>query len=235
MKPIASTLLSLMFKFASLLILMPRKAISTMVELRKKSFCTCGVGARLRPASKIKNKQIDPRMISVGANSIVDGELLVFSKAGKISIGNYCYIGEGSRIWSFDSVTIGNRVLISHNVNIHDSNSHSISSSERHAEFKEMVDNEIIRKEFNITRGAIILEDDVWVGFNSIIFKGVTIGRGAIIAAGSVITKDVAAYTLVGGNPAQVIRNLDHDRHDMGAGGRLAQITAGSRAGMLPR
>lgn len=57
-----------------------------------------------------------------------------------------------------------------------------------------------------ISKGDIIVKDDVWIGLNSIILSGVTIGQGAIVAAGSVVTKDVPAYSIVGGNPARVIK-----------------------------
>jgi acetyltransferase-like isoleucine patch superfamily enzyme len=49
----------------------------------------------------------------------------------------------------------------------------------------------------------------VWIGFNSIILKGVTIGEGAVIAAGSVVTKDVSPYTIVGGNPAKFLKKIE--------------------------
>ena len=58
-----------------------------------------------------------------------------------------------------------------------------------------------------MTKGAIIIEDEVWLGDDSIILLGVTIGKGAIVAAGSVVTKDVPPYTIVGGNPAKFIKN----------------------------
>lgn len=62
------------------------------------------------------------------------------------------------------------------------------------------------------TKGAIIIEDEVWLGANSIILSGVTIGKGAIVAAGSVVTKDVPPYTIVGGNPAKFIKNRVPER-----------------------
>ncbi|WP_449401090.1 CatB-related O-acetyltransferase [Chryseobacterium wanjuense] len=64
----------------------------------------------------------------------------------------------------------------------------------------EPVENEKISKEL------IIIEDDVWIGSNSVILSGVKIGRGSIIGAGSVITKDVEPYSIVGGNPAKILR-----------------------------
>lgn len=57
-----------------------------------------------------------------------------------------------------------------------------------------------------ISKGDIIVKDDVWIGLNSIILSGVTINQGAVVAAGSVVTKDVPSYAIVGGNPAKVIK-----------------------------
>lgn len=57
-----------------------------------------------------------------------------------------------------------------------------------------------------VSKGDIIVEDDVWIGFRSIILSGVHIGQGAVIAAGAVVTKDVPPYAIVAGNPAQIIR-----------------------------
>lgn len=57
-----------------------------------------------------------------------------------------------------------------------------------------------------LTKGSIIVEDDVWIGSNAIILSGVTLGKGTIVAAGSVVVKSTQAYSIVGGNPAMVIK-----------------------------
>lgn len=57
-----------------------------------------------------------------------------------------------------------------------------------------------------VSKGSIIIEDEVWIGFGTIILSGVKIGKGSIIAAGSVVTKDIASYAIAGGNPAKVIK-----------------------------
>lgn len=57
-----------------------------------------------------------------------------------------------------------------------------------------------------VSKGDIVVEDDVWIGYRSTILSGVRIGQGAIVAAGSIVTKDVPPYAIVGGNPAKVIK-----------------------------
>jgi acetyltransferase-like isoleucine patch superfamily enzyme len=64
----------------------------------------------------------------------------------------------------------------------------------------------ILDAPLDLSKASITVEDDVWIGANSIILPGVTIGRGAVIGAGSVVTKDVAPYAICAGNPARVVR-----------------------------
>ena len=69
---------------------------------------------------------------------------------------------------------------------------------------------EIASKDWSVVVSKPIkICDKAWIGLNCIVLKGVTIGEGAVVAAGSVVTKDVPAWTLVGGAPAKVIRSLD--------------------------
>jgi len=87
--------------------------------------------AVLHPEAHIENILRQPEAIAIGAHTHIRGQLQIFWNGGKITIGEWCYIGEGSRIWSQASVTIGNHVLIAHLVDIHDTNSHPIDWRER--------------------------------------------------------------------------------------------------------
>jgi acetyltransferase-like isoleucine patch superfamily enzyme len=138
--------------------------------------------------------------IRIGNNCVINGELLTFAHSGAVQIGDWCYIGEGSRVWSSKQIIIGNRVLIAHNVNIHDTNSHPINMERRHLHFKAIKNTGHPRNIEDIKAKDIVIEDDVWIGFNSIILKGVTIGKGSIIGAGSVVTKDIPAGSIYAGN-----------------------------------
>jgi acetyltransferase-like isoleucine patch superfamily enzyme len=146
--------------------------------------------------------------ISIGKDCVIRGELRVFNTGGKIQIGDYCYIGPASKLWSSKEINIGDRVLISHNVNIHDNNSHSLDDMERHQGFIFMISNNGLLQKQDFREKPIVIEDDVWIGFNATIAKGVRIGKGAIISANSVVIKDVEEYTVVAGNPAKAIKKL---------------------------
>lgn len=145
--------------------------------------------------------------IEVGANSHIRGELLVFGHGGRIRMGAWCYLGEGSRIWSAGSVSIGDRVLISHLCTIMDNLTHPIGAAARHAQFRAIVESGH-PSEIELGVRPVVIEDDALIGCHSVILRGVTIGRGAIVGAASIVTRDVPAYTIVAGNPARHVREL---------------------------
>jgi len=170
---------------------------------------TIHVGARIRNTRKFRGA------IVVGRNTHVLGELLIFAHGGNITIGEWSYIGVGTRIWSGRLVSIGDRVLISHNVNIFDSLTHPIDAIARHKHYVEVVTNGFpATLGVDLSEKQVVIGNDVWVGCQSLIMRGVSIGNGAVIAAGSVVTKDVPAYSVVAGNPARVIRELVPDADD---------------------
>lgn len=174
-----------------------------------KTKCTIGEKTIIFEEANINNFFNDKSKICIGKQSYIRGELLILSKEGSITIGDYCYIGDLTRIWSVKSIIIGNRVLISHNVNIHDSNSHPSSASRRHQQAMGIFNNGHTGDLDDVPSDSIVIEDDVWIGFNSTILKGVRIGRGTIVGANTLITKDIPEYSVVVGNPAVIIKKLE--------------------------
>ena len=144
--------------------------------------------------------------ISIGKECNIEGLILVYPYGGNIAIGNYCSLSIHSRIISTNKIKIGDRVLIAHNVNIIDNNSHPIDANKRHLDFMESYTIGMQKHDLNGT--PIFIEDDVWIGHDTTILKGITIGRGAIIGACSLVTKDVAPWTVNVGNPLRVIKSL---------------------------
>ena len=96
--------------------------------------------------------------------------------------------------------------MISHGVNVHDTVSHSLSAASRHHHFIDILTTGHPRTFDDLPAQApIVIEDDAWLGFNSTVLKGVTIGRGAVVGACAVVTKNVEPFSVVAGNPARVV------------------------------
>lgn len=188
--------------------LLESKLTEYAIEKCKKNSVS-GQDSEFSGAARVINPSGKKENILIGESSHIYGELLVFGYGGKIRIGSFSFVGENSKIWSGDSVTIGDHVFISHNCNIVDTNSHETDYLERRESHLYRLKNNLTTGvKGNVDTAPVIIEDHVWISFNVIILKGVKIGKGAIIAAGSVVTKDVAAFSLVAGNPAKHIKTL---------------------------
>ena len=173
-----------------------------------KSRASFGSNVIINQNTIIWNLANDRDLISIGDSSFIEGELQVFAYGGKITIGKNCYIGRNSKLWSGESIEIGNNVLISHNVGIVDTNAHEVDAFERQERHKEFLKSGHWKTKGSIQTAPIKVCDNAWINFDVIILKGVTIGEGAIIAAGSIVTKSVAPYTMVAGVPAKFIKQL---------------------------
>jgi len=135
------------------------------------------------------------KMKNIGENVIID-KTVVFSSSSNIEIGSNCYIGPYGNIHGLGGVTIENSVIIGPRVIIYSSN-----HNYKNAQFIPY-DREVIKK-------PVYIEKGVWIGDSVKIVPGVKIGMGSIIGMGSVVTKDVEPFSVIGGNPARVIRKRD--------------------------
>jgi acetyltransferase-like isoleucine patch superfamily enzyme len=144
-------------------------------------------------------------VLSVGAGSIVEAVLACEKAGAEITIGKRSFIG-GSLLASASKISVGDDVLISWGCSIVDHDSHSLSWELRSRDVEDWYVGE--KDWTNVAMAPVRINDRAWLGFNVSILKGVTIGEGAVVAACSVVTRDVPPYTLVAGNPARVIRRL---------------------------
>ena len=119
--------------------------------------------------------------IKIGKNSSIGGRALILCTRAKLIIGNYVMIGPQVTIITGD-----------HKINAIGKYMADVSDSEKDPE------NDL----------PVVIEDDVWIGANSTILKGVTIGEGAVIGSGSLVTKDIPAWTIAIGHPAKVMKEL---------------------------
>lgn len=124
--------------------------------------------------------------VSIGVWGVAEGE-------GGITIGDYVMISPGVRMSAANHITIGDSCMFANGAYITDSDWHGIYDR-------------VGRDQANL---PINIADNVWVGDHATILKGVSIGENSIVAAGAVVTKDVEANTVVAGNPAKKIRDLD--------------------------
>lgn len=150
-----------------------------------------------------------PGRIRIGNHCRVYG-VLQSQGNGKITIGDHTCIYERSLIGSVNSIEIGNCVIISNHVHIFDNNNHPTSPAVRHKMCVEGFEGDPWRWTHADSR-PVVIEDDVWVGEYATILKGVTVGRGSIVASHAVVTKDVPPYAIVAGNPAKVVKELPKD------------------------
>lgn len=148
-----------------------------------------------------------PSQLSIGERSIFNGQIVSDREGSVIVIGRDTFIGDSLLICA-QRIDIGNDVLISWGCTIVDHHSHAVTWPERSRDVSEWYAG---RKDWRHVRIAPIkIQDRAWVGFNSIILAGVTIGEGAVVGCASVVTKDVEPYTIVAGNPARLIRSVQH-------------------------
>ena len=152
--------------------------------------------------------------ITLGDNCMLDCKILFESGSGNVSIGDNVYIGE-STLLCRTKIEIKDNVFIAWGCYIYDHDSHSLNYIDRIEDINRQ--NSDYRNGLNFIQNknwdtvatkSIKICSYAWIGMNVIILKGVTIGEGAIVAAGSVVTKDVAPWTIVGGNPAIFLKTL---------------------------
>ena len=157
-------------------------------------------------------RKIKWRRYKFGENFIVGVRVYLWAR-DEITIGDNFYMGKDSQIETDciigDNVMIGNKVAI---VGKYDHNYQKIGVPIRLAP-------RIRDKDYN-WKGLgqrTIIEDDVWIGYGAIIMSGITLKKGCIIAAGSIVTKDTLAYSIYGGNPARKITDRFNFEEDLEA------------------
>lgn len=145
----------------------------------------------------------DSKLVSVGKYSYGELNVISFNKNSKLKIGSLCSIAQNVKFILDADHRIDTISTFPFKVKI----------------FKEI-------KYEAISKGDIIIEDDVWIGYGAMILSGVKIGQGAVIAAGAIVTRDVPPYAIVGGIPARILKyrfsqdiikillNIDYDKFD---------------------
>jgi galactoside O-acetyltransferase len=177
-------------------------------------------------SEKLSSIKLDIRLIDtykeprvfVGNNCRINGKIVFESDEGKVIFGDNVSFS-GSTIISRTLVTFENDIYVAWGCTFYDHDSHSLNYLERVKDRQQEIDdiltnkkNPLFTKNWEVVNSKPIhIQSHAWIGMNVIILKGVTIGEGAIVGAGSVVTKDVPSWTIVGGNPAKVIKQIPNE------------------------
>jgi acetyltransferase-like isoleucine patch superfamily enzyme len=147
---------------------------------------------------------VAPIGLRVGHHVTIWRTALSIEPEGFVEIGDYCYLANSSLVCS-SRITLGARVLVAGGVTIADSDFHPIAPAARLADTIALSPVGDRRRRPVVEARPIVIEDDVWIGYNATILKGVRVGAGAVIEPGSLVLKDVPAGVHVAGNPARVV------------------------------
>jgi galactoside O-acetyltransferase len=133
--------------------------------------------------------------LSIGEGTCIESDCTLLCPGAPMTLGTGCYLNRNVRLGSNGSAsfTMGDNVMIGPNV---------VMDTSRHNDAR--ID--IPMKAQGLSYAPIIIGDDVWIGANVVITCGITVGRGSIVGAGAVVTRDVPPYSMVAGVPARVIR-----------------------------
>ena len=163
---------------------------------------------------QIRSPKENHLYLETGVHCLLEGRYVFEKNSGHIKIGDRCHIGNSTFI-SINEIVVDDDVTIAWDCLFYDHNSHSTDWEERkndtEQEFKDIQAglNPIANKNWYVVKSAPIhICSKAWIGVGAKILKGVTIGEGAIVAAGSVVVKNVDPWTIVGGNPAQIIKQM---------------------------
>lgn len=146
--------------------------------------------------------QKDPAL-AVGEDCILDGVHFAMGRDARVSVGDRCSFSHAVLLSELE-IRIGHNVVIGWNATIADTDFHPLDPAERISDaIACSPQGRALRPE--VPRLRVVIENDVWIGPNATVLKGVRIGRGALIEPGSLVARDVPQFSRVIGNPARVV------------------------------
>ena len=156
-----------------------------------------GKGSIIRRKARLD--LIPSKKITLGVRSTIEDYAIINNQMGDILIGDHCQVT--SRVKLVGPVTLGNYVVIGSGAQItgltHNYEDISIPIAQQ-----------------GVSPCRTIIEEDVWIGGNSCINQGITIGKHSLVGSGSVVTKSVPPYSIVGGNPARILKQYDFEKKE---------------------
>lgn len=144
--------------------------------------------------------------VTIGEGSNIEGRIVLERAGVTVRIGSRTHVGGNTLLDAACGIEIGDDVLVAFDVLVMDHDSHALRFADRSGDVAAWMAG---RKDWTqVPCAPVRIRDKVWIGARVCILKGVEIGEGAVVGTGSVVTKDVAPWTVVAGNPARVVREL---------------------------
>ena len=183
------------------------------VKRRFKNKMSFGEGTNFLPQFSLRVHNNDK--VIIGEDCMLGVSITSEGNGAYFKFGDRVYIGK-SQIICRSGIEFESNILVAWGVTFYDHDSHSLDYMSRREDITQQIEdyrnnngNYVKTKDWSVVKTKPIkVCKDSWIGMNAVILKGVTIGEGAIVAACSVVTKDVPAFTVVAGNPAIVVKKL---------------------------
>jgi acetyltransferase-like isoleucine patch superfamily enzyme len=176
-------------------------------------------------------RSVVPEGVRIGRGaSVYLGVMFDVGPRGRVRVGDFTLMN-GARIICDAEVSISEYCLISWNTVLMDTRRLPLAPAARRAELEQVPGRQPRRAAADVPAQPIRIERNVWIGFDSCVLPGVTIGEGAIVGARSVVVQDVPPFTVVVGNPARAVRQLDPDESQRTVEEAIAAATPAKRDG----
>lgn len=145
----------------------------------------------------------------IGSNCMLSGNITIHNPAATIFIGDRVFIGPNTELFCYEGITIESDVMLSWGITVIDTNAHSLEWENRKNDVIDWMKGAGHKNWSIVESKSIKIESKSWIGFKSIILKGVIIKEGSIVGSGSVVTKSTEPFSIVAGNPAVFIKRTN--------------------------
>jgi acetyltransferase-like isoleucine patch superfamily enzyme len=157
----------------------------------------------------IANAAFNYLNVTIGNDCMLSGKIVLVNNKARVTIGDGVFIGPDTTLFVTDHIQIEQDVMISWGCTLIDTNAHSLHSAERLMDVRDWKKGPSYKNWSFVESSPITIQRSCWIGFNSIITKGVTLAEGTVVGCGSVVTKSTEPFGVYAGNPAQFIKKTD--------------------------